>query len=172
MGHFCWWWFQIRDFCWWWTEPWSVIDWNSMSEPCILIGWSWILSSDWPGTDGQNWVNWTVSCDCSGTDGQIWVKLSELNCDVWLVRTWWLNPTSLPVGGWVPQVGWFEVCWVPQVGWLRSEYHKLAGLRSCEYHKLASWSRSTTSWQAEDDFVTTIKYNEKSMYVSTHDLCI
>jgi hypothetical protein len=115
----------MRHFCWWWTEPWSVIGQNLMPEPCMPIGWSWILSSDW-----------------SGTDGQFWVNLSELSRDLWLVRNWWSN---------LGEIEWTEPwCVIGQNLMTEIECAEpwvlIGQSLMSESHKLAGWNLSTTSW--------------------------
>jgi hypothetical protein len=113
---------------------WTMLcDWligqNLMSEPCVLIGQSWILSSDWSGTDGQIWVNWTVTCDWSELDDWIpqvgWLeaeyhKLAGLrSVEYHKLAGWGLSTTSWLVWGLVSTTSWLVEVWVPQVGWLK-----------------------------------------------------
>ena len=87
---FCWWELQLRHLCWWEFEPCLLIGQDMKAEPCILIGQSWIMHSDWSEHDDWKCVNWTVNCDWSELED--WK--SELNHELWLVRTWWVNPAS------------------------------------------------------------------------------
>ena len=86
-----------------WTEPWIVIGQNLMTEklwaePWVVIGQNLRTENMWAEpwvVIGQNLMTenmWAEPWVVIGQD--LMTENCELNCELWLVRTCWVNPAS------------------------------------------------------------------------------